>query len=70
MYTRHLPAFTQRLSRRSRNMLLIMTALTSVLFMQLYRNNLLLSIVRPAARGTLNTLEEVVWAIEKGTSFH
>ena len=68
-YTRHLPTFTQQLSRHSRNMLLVMTALISVLFMQLYRSNLLLSIVRPATGKTPNTLEEVVWAVEKGALF-
>ena len=69
MYTRHVPAFTQRLGRYSRNMLLVITALTFVLFMQLYRSNLLLSIIQPATGKTPNTLEEVVWAIENGTLF-
>lgn len=69
-YTRHLPAFTQQLSRSSRKMLLIATALTSVLFMQLYSNNLLLSIVRPVTEKTPNTFEEVIWAVEKGMLSH
>ena len=35
--------------------------------MQLYRNNLLLSIVRPAALTTPNTLQEAVTALEDGS---
>lgn len=47
-----------------------MTSLTTVLFMQLYRSNLLFSIMRPATEKTPNTLEEVVRAVEKGTFFY
>ena len=35
--------------------------------MQLYRNNLLLTIVRPAELTTPNTLQEVVTALEDGS---
>ena len=35
--------------------------------MQLYRNNLLLSIVRPAAITTPDTLQEAVTALEDGS---
>lgn len=51
----------------TRNVVLLTTALTTVLFMQLYRNNLLLSIVRPAEIATPDTLQEVVTAIERGS---
>ena len=50
-----------------RNVVLLTTALTTVLFMQFYRNNLLLSIVRPAMTSTPNTLEEIANEIEKGS---
>lgn len=46
---------------------LLMTLFTSVLFVNLYRNNLLLSIVKPNAEMTPNTLKEVVDAVEEGS---
>lgn len=41
-----------------------MTALTAVIFVQLYRANVLLVIVRPIADTTPDTLEEVIAAVE------
>ena len=44
--------------------LLLIMAFISVLFVQLYRGNLLLSIVRPAVQTTPDTMEEIVEAVE------
>ena len=51
----------------ARSVTLLTTGLTAVFFMQLYSNNLLLSIVRPAAITTPDTLQEVVTALEDGS---
>ena len=50
----------------TRNMILVMTAFTSLFFVQLYRSNLLLHIVHLEAPATPNTLAEVVQAVEEG----
>lgn len=44
-----------------------MTALKTILFMKLYRSNLLLAIMRPAVETTPSTLAEVVSAVEEGS---
>ena len=51
----------------ARKIVLVMTAFTSLLFVQLYRSNLLLHIVRLEAPATPNTLVEVVQAVEEGS---
>ena len=50
----------------ARSLLLIVTALTTILFMQLYRSNLLLAIMRSMSATTPNTLSEFVDALEEG----
>mgnify|MGYP006902157254 CR=1 FL=1 len=51
----------------ARKIVLVMTAFTSLLFVQLYRSNLLLHIIRLEAPATPNTLAEVVQAVENGS---
>lgn len=56
----------QPFGKFARALLFMVTALTSILFVKLYRSNLLLSIVRPPAETTPSTLGEVVDAVEQG----
>lgn len=47
-------------------LLFVLMTFTSITLIKLYRSNLLLSIVRPVAETTPNTLEEIVDAVEQG----
>lgn len=61
--------YIQQMHRCSRPLLVIVIALTSILFMNLYRSNLLFSIIRPVTHADAQSFTDVVEQVEAGEYF-